>query len=195
MQKSHHHIESDLAPKDAPDSSISGTNIMEKLKDIYFKNILFHLHISKVEEYQKVDIPAIVTPLREVKNSLHNKLSYIETLFKNLNSLPSTPAPPHLPSDIDDYTKKIYGWGVIVKLNEWLVQVPQVVEEAKELCKQTAWIQLLKGSGQLFHTKILSLYLLQSIQLFIRIIYSLIIILFIYFIVIIYVIIYVIHTV
>ncbi|CAK6959785.1 uncharacterized protein LOC122966251 isoform X1 [Scomber scombrus] len=45
--KDYHNIEGKKAPTNAPDSSISGKNNIEKLQDIYIKNILFHLHISQ----------------------------------------------------------------------------------------------------------------------------------------------------
>lgn len=41
----------------------------------------------------------------------------------------TTAHPP--PSFDDDYEKKVYGWGVIVRLEEWLTEVGQVLQKAK----------------------------------------------------------------
>ncbi|XP_044052651.1 uncharacterized protein LOC122876407 [Siniperca chuatsi] len=129
-----------------PDSTISGINISEKLQDIVNKNILFYLHISKVEEYQKAhwgNPESVAKPLTDVKTRLDHHLSKIQAILKHIipeMPLPATPAPPQLSND-HDYRRKKYGWGVIDKLKDWLTKVLQVLEEAKEVCdKETAEI-------------------------------------------------------
>lgn len=123
-------------PDECPNSSISGTNIYEQLQDIYIKNWLFDVHILKVKDYQKDtwgNPESVAEPLSHVLGNLFNHLAKIENILMSINSLPTTPAPPHL-SHNDDYAKKVYGWGVIVRLEEWLTQVSLVLAEAKEVC-------------------------------------------------------------
>lgn len=120
------------------DSTISGINIFEKLKNIYIKNKLFHFHIEKVEEYQKKhwgNPQSVEVPLSHVKARLNHFSIRIQATLSNMDpeiSLPTLPAPPQL-SHRHDYAKKVYGWGVINTLKDWLTNVMQVLQE-KEIC-------------------------------------------------------------
>uniref|UniRef100_A0A3Q3J554 Ciliary neurotrophic factor n=1 Tax=Monopterus albus TaxID=43700 RepID=A0A3Q3J554_MONAL len=122
-------------PNDVPESTISGATISEKLQDIYTKNVLFSCHISKVEEYQITvwgNPESIAQPLSNVKNRLHIHLVQIRNILENLYPeipLPTTPPPPQVTHSYDN-EKKIYGWGVIVALKDWLTQVLQVCNSA-----------------------------------------------------------------
>ncbi|KAK9522205.1 hypothetical protein VZT92_018684 [Zoarces viviparus] len=122
-------------PDDVPDSSMSGVTIIEKLQDIYIKGVLFYLHISKVEEYQKgswSDSKSVLGPLSRVKGNLVNHVAKIKTMLINIDSLPTTPAPPQWSHDLD-YAKRVYGGGVIVALKDWLPQVLQALAEASKV--------------------------------------------------------------
>ncbi|KAL7391750.1 hypothetical protein ABVT39_014065 [Epinephelus coioides] len=105
---------------DVPTSTVSGTNISEKLQDIYIKNVIFHSHISKVQGYQGSD----VTSLSQVKGSLRRHSDTVKAILIHINSLPTTAAPPQ-PSPSHDYAKKQYGRAVLVSLRDWLIQVEQ----------------------------------------------------------------------
>lgn len=120
-------------PDDVPDSTISGINISEKLRDIYIKNGLFHFHISKVKQYLEELWGNPASFARHIKGGLSNHSAQIKTILKNIDPempLPTMPPPPQLSHD-RDYAKKVYGWGVIVRLKEWLTQVQQVLQEIK----------------------------------------------------------------
>lgn len=120
-------------PDECPNSTISGTNISEQLQDIYIKNELFEVHILKVKDYQENtwgNPESVAVPLSHVKGNLVFHLTKIKNILMNNNSLPTKPTPPHL-SHNDDYAKKVYGWGVIVTLEDWLTQVSRVLAEAK----------------------------------------------------------------
>lgn len=108
--------------------------------------MLFYLHILKVEEYQKellVDPKSV--DLSRVKGGLPNLLARIKNILEHIDAeILATPAPLQL-SHNNLYEKKEYGFGVIAKLKDWLTQVLQVLEEAKEVCtNQTAGIQRFK---------------------------------------------------
>lgn len=109
-----------------------------KLQDIYTKNVLFYLHILKVEEYQKGlwgNPQSVGGPLSLVKGRLTHIAARVKTLLTHIDPeipLPATPAPPQL-SHQHDYAKKAYGWGVVVALKDWLTQVLQVLK-AEEVC-------------------------------------------------------------
>lgn len=129
-------------PNDVPDSTVSGVSIFEKLQDIYIKNVLFYLHILKVEEYNiKVwgNPEYIAGNLSLVNGRINHHLVKIKTILKKLYpeiALPATPAPPQLSHD--EYANKEYGWGVIVSVKAWHEQVLQVIEEMKKMCDQPA---------------------------------------------------------
>ncbi|XP_056232955.1 uncharacterized protein LOC130169923 [Seriola aureovittata] len=137
--KTHHGSKGESIPADVPNSAISGVNISEKLQDIITKNVLFYLHILKVEGYQETvwgNPESIAGPLSRVKGGLFNHLTKIKTILINISPeipLP-TPAPLQL-SHSHDYAKKEYGCGVIVSLSEWLKAVLQVLEETKKKCE------------------------------------------------------------
>ncbi|XP_047448354.1 uncharacterized protein LOC125012438 [Mugil cephalus] len=139
-QKFHGPIE-DSVPEDVPDSEVSGTSVTEKLLDVCNKHMLFSLHILQVEAYQK-DLLADPKPLLDDLSPLKLRLtsnyllSRVKVIIQHIEGeIPelTTPAPLQL-SHNDDYTKKVYGWGVIVRVVEWLKQVSQVLEEAREVC-------------------------------------------------------------
>nr|XP_046242331.1 uncharacterized protein LOC124057809 [Scatophagus argus] len=128
-------------PDEVPDSTVAGVSASEKLQNIYIKNKLFHFHISKVEEYQEKDLgnpQSVRQPLTAVKVRLSHLLYKIEVLMGSDPEilLPTTPALPQL-SQTHDFAKKVYGWGVIVRLKDWLTQVSQVLEKVeKEVCER-----------------------------------------------------------
>lgn len=133
----------ETVPKGVPDSTIHGDNMCEKLQNIYIKNMLFYMHISKVEEieiqlWQNVNI---TQRLSVVKGRLNYHLDIIKHILTDKYpdlSLPPTPAPLHLPHD-KGFQKKQYGCGVIIRLIEWL-------KEAKTM--------YVKWDTKLFHTSL-----------------------------------------
>lgn len=113
-----------------PDPTITGEDISAKLQDIYSKSVLFSLHISKVDEYQR-DVwdnpPSVADPLHKVINTHKNFDFNIKRALEAIDApLPATPAPLQ-PSHESDYDKKEYGLGVIKSLREWLENVPKVL--------------------------------------------------------------------
>lgn len=130
-------IKNGSVPDDVPNSSIPGVSIFEKLQNIYMKNVLFYLHISKVEEIQnKLWIKQTTGVLSRLKYrlSLHlvNIKHVLVTVYPDV-SLPPTPTPLQLSHD-HDFQKKNYGWGVIIRLKQWLQEVLLVLDETKNMC-------------------------------------------------------------
>lgn len=138
LQTKFHHI-SDPVMDDVPDSTISGNTIPEKLQDIYIKDVLFEMHMSKVKEYQghhSLEDETIDGLLAKVKYRLSHMSQRLKTVFTSTDPkipLPEKPAPPKL-SHGDDMTKKLYGLGVIIRLKEWATQVLELLK-AGEVCK------------------------------------------------------------
>ncbi|KAG7236502.1 hypothetical protein INR49_000876 [Caranx melampygus] len=132
-----HEKRTEPIPDDVPPSIISGDSIPEKLQDTYTRNLLFQLHLERVKEYQ-VHIfgnpESIVNPLTKLKKGVDNHSHRIKLDLEELypeSTLFASPAPPQF-SHNDDHTKKVYGWGVIVSLRNWLKQVQLVVKDTQE---------------------------------------------------------------
>uniref|UniRef100_A0A671XL40 Ciliary neurotrophic factor n=1 Tax=Sparus aurata TaxID=8175 RepID=A0A671XL40_SPAAU len=138
LQTKFHHI-SDPVMDDVPDSTISGNTIPEKLQDIYIKDVLFEMHMSKVKEYQghhSLEDETVDGLLAKVERRLNDMSHRLMKLFMNTDPKippPEKPAPPKL-SHGDDMTKKLYGLGVIIRLKEWATQVLELLK-AGEVCK------------------------------------------------------------
>ena len=109
---------------DVPNSTISGNTIPEKLQDIYIKTVLFEMHMSKVIEYQRqhsLKDETVDGLLAKVRRRLSDIPHMLEVLFRNTDPKippPNKPAPPKL-SHGDDFQKKAYGLGVIIRVKEW----------------------------------------------------------------------------
>ncbi|XP_008290584.1 uncharacterized protein LOC103365033 [Stegastes partitus] len=135
----HHGTRNGLIPDDVPNSTISGSNISEKLQDIYAKIVLFIRHLSQVEEYQQnllTNPQPVLEPLRRVKGGLSNLLHRIKNVLKHVdpeNTALATPSSPTLSHD-DAYAKKEYGWGVLDRLKDWVAEVLLVLKEAEKVC-------------------------------------------------------------
>lgn len=140
LQIHFHGTKNGSVPGYVPDSTIPGISIYEKLQNIYNKNVLFLLHIEKVEEYQNTHWgKQLRAPLLQVKERLLYHLGTIKSILTNTNpdlSLPPTPGPLQLPLD-NDFKKKVYGWGVIFRLKEWVQEVLLVLEEMKNMCNSS----------------------------------------------------------
>lgn len=120
---------------DVPKSTISGNTISEKLHDVYNKSGLFYLHILKVVEYQDQLLENNLTKekIKDEISRIKLRLKQLSVLIENILNITNpgpTPAPLQLPHT-DDYTKKEYGWGVIVRMKDWLTQVLQVLVSDK----------------------------------------------------------------
>lgn len=123
------------ARHNVPGSTVSGSSLCEKLRNIYTQDALFHLHILKVEEYQgHWGNPAtIMDRLDHVKNALMFIKKTLKCFLTHISQdFLEPPAPALLQlGHSDDYAKKSYGGCVVVRLKDWSSQVEQVLQEAK----------------------------------------------------------------
>ncbi|XP_028270680.1 uncharacterized protein LOC114441798 [Parambassis ranga] len=126
----------DSIPDDVPAATVSGVNFSEQLQDIYTKGVLFRFHIAQVSRYQRellTDPEDVLKSLSRLNVRLNDILGTTKNLILQCNDSEkpqlTTAAPPQ-PSCDDDYEKKLYSWGVIVRLKEWLTAVGRVLEEA-----------------------------------------------------------------
>ncbi|KAG7491084.1 hypothetical protein JOB18_048329 [Solea senegalensis] len=136
-----HGFRPDYVTDEILDYRIVGVTISEKLQDVYVKNLLFNLHIAKVNEYHKEitgNSESLSMRLFIVKERLSMHLAKIQIILGSVCPeipLPPTPGTLQLHHD-HSYAKKEYGLSVIVTLRDWHKQVWQVLEEAKNLCDQ-----------------------------------------------------------
>uniref|UniRef100_A0A1A8CPZ2 Ciliary neurotrophic factor n=1 Tax=Nothobranchius kadleci TaxID=1051664 RepID=A0A1A8CPZ2_NOTKA len=131
-----HRINNVDIPDEAPTATVTGSSLLEKLEDVYTKNRLFGSHILQVEKYQKELLPdpkPLSDGLKEIARKLSRHLHVLENALGCLDPMTRPSTSPSLP-DMDhhgDYSKKVYGWGVIVRLIEWLDEVKIVLTPRK----------------------------------------------------------------
>uniref|UniRef100_A0A1A8NPE6 Ciliary neurotrophic factor n=1 Tax=Nothobranchius rachovii TaxID=451742 RepID=A0A1A8NPE6_9TELE len=128
-----HRINNVDIPDEAPTSTVTGSSLLEKLEDIYTKNRLFRLHILQVKKYQYPHPNPLSDGLKEIARTLSHHLHVLENTLGCLDLRTHPTTSPSLP-DMDhhgDYSKKVYGWGVIVRLIEWLDEVKIVLAPRK----------------------------------------------------------------
>uniref|UniRef100_A0A672IEF7 Ciliary neurotrophic factor n=1 Tax=Salarias fasciatus TaxID=181472 RepID=A0A672IEF7_SALFA len=119
-------------------SIVECSTSQEQLQDIYTKAFLFRWHISNVEIYEKDLLPhpeLMVDSLKTVNSRLEQINYSLQNAEPELAAL-STPAPPQLSHDDDHYLKKVYVWGVIYTLRDWVTQVLQLLkcDQVEDTC-------------------------------------------------------------
>uniref|UniRef100_A0A3P9NDC2 Ciliary neurotrophic factor n=1 Tax=Poecilia reticulata TaxID=8081 RepID=A0A3P9NDC2_POERE len=128
-------------PDEVPSTTVAGSNMIEKLQDIYAKNELFSLHLSEVERYQKelFATASILGPFLKASSALKTRLKHLLTKVEchiksndPLTPVPTSPPPLSLPHKYS-YEKKVYGCAVIVRLKDWGQNVKEVV---KSMCSR-----------------------------------------------------------
>ncbi|XP_016524594.1 uncharacterized protein LOC103134953 [Poecilia formosa] len=128
-------------PDEVPSATVAGSNMIEKLQDIYAKNELFSLHLSQVEKYQKdlFSTASVLEPFlnasSELKERLKHLLTKVECHIKTNDPstpVPTSPPPLNLPHKYS-YGKQVYGCAVLVRLKAWGQNVKEVV---KSMCSR-----------------------------------------------------------
>uniref|UniRef100_A0A3Q3A5B3 Ciliary neurotrophic factor n=1 Tax=Kryptolebias marmoratus TaxID=37003 RepID=A0A3Q3A5B3_KRYMA len=142
--------ESVPVPDEVPSSTVIGSTISEKLQDIYTKNELFRLHLLKVKTYQKelLDKPDhLLHLLSNITIRLDHHLATIKKVLRCTDPhRPFPTSPPALkPEHKNDYQKKMYGWGVLVRLDEWSKEVLKVLKRKKSEWCVMKWFLLICG--------------------------------------------------
>uniref|UniRef100_A0A672YHR1 Ciliary neurotrophic factor n=1 Tax=Sphaeramia orbicularis TaxID=375764 RepID=A0A672YHR1_9TELE len=131
-----------LPSNEVPPSTVSGTSISEKLQDIYTKNMLFQMHMSKVKEDQDTvwgvqSDSTFWSLLTSVTDRLGHFLGKMERVLEAQDPkvpLPTSP-PPLQVSHSNNYDNKVYGWAVIFRLEKWIGEVQKVLPDVTGVCK------------------------------------------------------------
>uniref|UniRef100_A0A3B3V4G9 Ciliary neurotrophic factor n=1 Tax=Poecilia latipinna TaxID=48699 RepID=A0A3B3V4G9_9TELE len=126
-------------PDEVPSATVAGSNMIEKLQDIYAKNELFSLHLSQVEKYQKelFSTASVLNASSELKERLKHLLTKVECHIKTNDPstpVPTSPPPLNLPHKYS-YGKQVYGCAVIDRLKAWGHNVKEVVKSMCRLIK------------------------------------------------------------
>ncbi|XP_061134910.1 uncharacterized protein LOC133154313 [Syngnathus typhle] len=125
-------------PPNVPDYAVMGSNFFEQLQDIYAKNVLFQLHLAKVEKYQNEDWGNprnVAEPLDQVKGNLMFSSAILMKLARQVQPEVelATEEPPHETHD-HSWAKKSYGWKVIAGLKNWVADVNRVLKVMQAPC-------------------------------------------------------------
>ncbi|CAL8344734.1 unnamed protein product [Lota lota] len=132
-----HRFQADSIPEDVPDAKVNGSTPAEKLYSIAVQGMLFHWHLSVVEEdnngFWANPDPSLQQNFTTTKSRLLHHFKKIGELLKAVDPdfiSPTTPATPDLHID-NGYAKKYYGWGVITNLK---VLATNVEQELNSVC-------------------------------------------------------------
>ena len=137
LQVRFHPFQADSIPVDVPKAEVSGSTPAERLYNIAVQEMLFHLHLSVVEEDNKDFWGNTDSGLQQAFSTAMLRLSYhykkigelLREVDPNFISL-TTPAPLDLHID-GGFAKKHYGWGVLSNLT---VLANNVRQELKSVC-------------------------------------------------------------
>lgn len=116
----------DQIRKEAPDPTVSGSNDTEMLENFYIKCQLFRIHMEKVIEFQKTWIKpesqhSLNQLFNEVNGTLYHLNAHLDQTLLGLNvSVPVVNTSVNLSTVSSDHDKQVYGYSVIVCLEELL---------------------------------------------------------------------------
>ena len=137
LQVLFHQFQAGSIPEDIPNAEVNGTTPAERLYGIAVQGMLFHWHLSVVEEDNKGfwanPDPSLQEAFTTAKSRLSHHFKTIGDLLKAVDPnfiSPTTPATPDLHID-GSFAKKYYGWGVLFNLK---VLANNVERELKSVC-------------------------------------------------------------
>uniref|UniRef100_A0A3B4A5B1 Ciliary neurotrophic factor n=1 Tax=Periophthalmus magnuspinnatus TaxID=409849 RepID=A0A3B4A5B1_9GOBI len=129
-----HSERNNSVPPEVPDVSVSGVSAEEKLQSVYSKTRLFTQHVHQVQLYHKEKF-ANTEPLKRLYAAVFNRCGYfvssVQQLLRESDSAVPPSPPPLTVHHPHRFHIKVYGWAVLLRLQEWLTRVEQVLLTVK----------------------------------------------------------------